>query len=84
MVFFFNHKKDSIVSWYVFVDELITLYVDIKANTFFSQLINLRQRGPIIEHIQHFQKLSLRVKNPPKNNLLDLYIVSQWKYKNQS
>jgi hypothetical protein len=31
-------------------DELISHYGDIKRNTFFSQLINLRQKGPITEH----------------------------------
>jgi len=37
-------------------------------------LINLRQKGPIIEHIQQFQNLSLRVEGIPDNKLLDLFI----------
>jgi hypothetical protein len=57
-----EQKKDSIVSWSIFMDELIAHYGDIKRNTFFSQLINLKQRGPITEHIQQFQKLSLKSK----------------------
>jgi hypothetical protein len=43
--------------------ELIAHYEDIKRNPFFSQLINLWQRGPITNPIQQFQKLSLKVKN---------------------
>jgi hypothetical protein len=69
-----ERKKDSIISWSIFMDELIAHYGDIKRNTFFSQLINLQQRGPITEHIQQFQKLSLRVKNILEDNLLDLFM----------
>jgi hypothetical protein len=56
------------------MDELISHYGDVKSNTFFSPLINLRQKGPITEYIQQFQKLSLRVKNIPEDNLLDLFL----------
>ena len=35
-------------------------------------MINLQQKGPITEHIQQFQNLSLGVKNIPKDNFLDL------------
>jgi hypothetical protein len=53
---------------------LISHYGDIKSNTFFSQLINIRQKGPITEHIQQFQKLSFKVTNTYKDNLLYLFI----------
>ena len=53
-----ERKKDSIISWSMFTDELIAPYGDIKSNTFFSQLINLQQKGPITKHIQQFQNLS--------------------------
>jgi hypothetical protein len=53
---------------------LIARYGDIKSNTFFIQLINLQQRGPITKHIQKFQKLSLKVKKIPEDNLLDIFI----------
>jgi hypothetical protein len=36
-----ERKKDYIISWSIFTDELIAHYGDIKRNTFFSQLINL-------------------------------------------
>jgi hypothetical protein len=55
-------------------DELISHYGDIKRNTLFNPLINLQQRGPIIEHIQQFQKLILGVKNILEDNLLDLFM----------
>jgi hypothetical protein len=53
---------------------LISHYGDIKRNKFFIQLINLWQKGPITKNIQQFQKLSLRVKNIPKDNLLYLFM----------
>lgn len=71
---FVNGKKDCIVYWSIFTAELIGQYGDIKSNTLFNQLINLRQRSPIIEHIQQFQKLSLMVKNISQDNLLDLFV----------
>jgi hypothetical protein len=37
-------------------------------------LVNLKQKGLVVEHIQQFQKLSLRVKNIPTDNLLDLFM----------
>jgi len=67
-------KKSSIISWSIFTDDLISHYGDIKKNTLFSQLINIRQKGPIIEHIQQFQKLGLKVKNIHEGNLLDLFM----------
>jgi hypothetical protein len=60
----------------IFTNELITHYGDIKNNTFFHDLINLKQRGQDIKHIQHFQKSCFRVKNIPDENLLDLFMSS--------
>jgi hypothetical protein len=36
-----ERKNNYIISWSIFMDELISHYGDIKRNTFFSQLINL-------------------------------------------
>ena len=36
-------KKDSIISWSIFIEELIEHYGDINRNTFFIQLVNLKQ-----------------------------------------
>ena len=58
-------KKDYIVSWSIFMNELIAHHGDIKRNTFFIRMIIFWQRGPIIKNIQQFQNLSFRVKNIP-------------------
>ena len=53
---------------------MIAHYGDIHNNTFFSQLVNLKQKGLVTEHIKQFEQLSLRVKNISEDNLLDLFI----------
>ena len=69
-----EHKKNTIISWSIFIEELITYHDDVKSNSFFTQLINLRQKGPLIEHNKKFQKLGLRVDGIPDDKLLDLFI----------
>ena len=54
----FSRKK--IVTWSFFTEEMITHYEDKNNNTFFSQLINLKQKGSMVEHIEDFQKLNIR------------------------
>ena len=61
------------MSWSIFTNELLS-YHDDKNTTFFSQLVNLKQKGPVFEHIQQFQKLSLIVKDISNENLLDLFM----------
>ena len=56
------------------MDELIEYYGDIRRNTFFIQLINLKQRGLVTNHIKQFQKLSIRVKKILEDNWLDLFM----------
>ena len=63
-------KNDFIISWPIFTEELISYYEDIKSNSFFSQLISIRQKGTVVEHIQQLQKL----KNILDSNLLDLFM----------
>ena len=58
-----DHKRESIISWSIFTEELIAHYGDINSNTFFSQLVNLKQEGPVTDHIKQFQQLIPRVKN---------------------
>ena len=58
-----SHKQ--IITWAIFTDEMIAHYEDTKSNTFFSQLINLKQKGSMMEHIEDFQKLNIRVKDIP-------------------
>ena len=53
---------------------MIVHYEDTKSNTFFSQLINLKQKGSIVEHIEDFQKLDIRVTNIPKEHRISVFI----------
>ena len=69
-------KNNTIISWSIFIEELISYHDDVKNNSFFTQLINLRKNGPIIKHIQQFQNLSLRVDGIPDDKLLDLFIAT--------
>ena len=45
----FSPKK--IITWEIFMEDLTTHYEDTKSNTFFSQLISLKQKGSTMEHI---------------------------------
>ena len=65
---------NTIISSSIFIEELISYHDYVKSSSFFTQLINLRKKGPIIKHIQQFQKLSLRVNGIPDDKLLDLFI----------
>ena len=58
-----SHKP--LVMWSIFMEEMIAHYEDTKRNTFFSQLINLKQKGSMAEHIEDFQKLNIRVNDIP-------------------
>ena len=66
--------KNTIISWSILTEELIAYHDDVKSIFFFTQLINLRKKGVVIEHIQQFQKLSLRVEGILDDKLLDLFI----------
>ena len=50
-----DYKNESIISCYIFIEELIAHYGDINSNTFFSELVNLNQKSPVTEHIKQFQ-----------------------------
>ena len=54
--------------------EMIAHYEDTKSNTFSSQLINLKQKGLVAEHIQDFQKLNIRVTNILEEHRIDVFI----------
>ena len=53
---------------------MIAHYEDTKSNTFFSQLINIKQKGLVGEHIEDFQKLNIRVIYIPEEHRIDLFI----------
>jgi len=54
-----------IVTWSIFTEEMIAHYDDTKRNTFFSQLINIKQKCSMAEHIEEFQKLNIRENDIP-------------------
>ena len=53
---------------------MIAYHDDVKSNSIFTQLINLKQKGLVIEHIQQLKKLSVRVNGILDDKLLDLLI----------
>ena len=55
---------------------MIAHYEDTKSNTFFSQLINLKQKGLVGENIEDFKKFNIRVTDIPKEHKIHLFIVT--------
>ena len=53
---------------------MIAYYEDTKRNTFFSQLINLKQKGSMEEHIEYFQNLTIRVNDIPEEHRIYVFI----------
>jgi len=68
-------SRKQIVTWEIFTEEMIAHYEDTKSNTFFSQLINLKQKGSMMEHMD-FQKLNIRVKDILEEHRIDVFIGS--------
>jgi len=56
------------------MEEMTTHYEDTKSNTFSSQLISLKQKGSMMEQIEDFQKLNIRVKDIPEEHRIDVFI----------
>ena len=69
-------SRKQFITWAIFTEELIAHYEDTKSNTFFSQLISLKQKGSVMEHIEEFQKLNIRVKDIPEEHRIDVFIGS--------
>jgi hypothetical protein len=67
-------SRKSLVTWTIFTEEMIAHYEDTRSNTFFSQLINLKQKGLVTEHIENFQRLNINVTNIPDEHLIDVFI----------
>jgi hypothetical protein len=53
---------------------MISHYEDTRSNTFFSQLINLKQKGSVTEHIENFQRLNIKVTDILDEHLIDVFI----------
>jgi len=56
-------SRRPLVAWSIFTEEMIAHYEDAKRNTFFSQSINVKQKGLMVEHIEDFQKLNIRIND---------------------
>ena len=67
-----SHK--NFFTWSIFTEEMIAHYEDTKNNTFFSQLIHLKQKDLVGQHIEDFQKLNIRVTDIPEEYRIDLFI----------
>ena len=52
---------------------MIAHYEDTKRNTFFIQLLNLKQKGSVVEHIKDFQKLNIRVTDIPAEHKIYVF-----------
>jgi len=61
-------SRKPLVTWSIFTEEMIAHYEDTKRNTFFSQLINLKQKGSMVQQIEDFQKLN------PEKKMVDYFI----------
>ena len=53
---------------------MIAHYEDTRRNTFFSQFINLKKKGSVVEHIENFQSLNIKVMDIPNEKLIDVFI----------
>ena len=53
---------------------MIAHYEDTRRNTFFSKLINLKQKGSVTKHIENFQRLNIKVTDIPDEQLIDVFI----------
>jgi hypothetical protein len=55
---------------------MIVHYEDTRSNTFFRQLINLKQKGSVTEHIENSQRLNIKVTYILDEHLIDVFIVT--------
>jgi len=53
---------------------MVAHYEDTTRNTFFIQLINIKKKGPVAEHIENFQRLNIKVMDIPNEHLIDVFI----------
>jgi hypothetical protein len=49
-------------------------YEDTSSNTFFRQLINLKKNISVVEKIENFQRLNIKVIDIPNDHLIDVFI----------
>ena len=63
-----------LVMWSICMEEMIVHYEDTKRNTFFSQLINLKQKCSMAEPIEDFEKLNVRENDILEKQRIDVSI----------
>jgi hypothetical protein len=68
--------RKSIVTWTIFMEEMIAHYEYTRSNTFFNQLININKKGLVTENIENFQRLNKKVTNIPDEHLIDVFIAT--------
>jgi len=56
------------------MEEMIAHYEDINSNTFFTQLINLKQKGSMEDHNEDIQKLNIMVNDILEKNMIEAFI----------
>ena len=56
------------------MEETIAHSEDTKRNTFFSKVIILKQKGPMVEHIEDFQKFNISGINILEEHTSDVFI----------
>jgi hypothetical protein len=67
-------SRKSLVTWIIFTEEMIAHYEDTRSNTLFIQLINLKKKGLVTEHIENFQRLNIKVTGILDDHLIDVFI----------
>jgi hypothetical protein len=67
-------SRKSLVTSTIFTEEMIAHYEDTRRNNFFSQLINLKQKGSVTEHIEKFQRLNIKVTDILDEHFIYVFI----------
>jgi hypothetical protein len=67
-------SRKSLVTWTIFMKEMITHYEDTRSNTFFIQFINIKQKGSVTKNIENFQILNIKVTDILDEHLIDVFI----------
>jgi len=67
-------SRTPLVTWSIVIEEMITRYENTKRKTFFSYLINLKQKFLMVKPIKDLKKLNIRENNIPKKLRIDVSI----------
>jgi hypothetical protein len=67
-------SRKSLLTWTIFTEEMIAHYEDTRSNTFFSQLINLKQKRLVTEEIENFPISNIKVTDILDEHLIGVFI----------